>query len=134
MAIFFLTDPDIANCFPKCSRAFFCGFFRIKYFCLKVASILQLPKQVRVVDLLCTHVTSRPLPGSHWLLRDHVLPWLETSYPEDNEGSLITLKGLNFFPKRNNRRASFIREIRVVTDNSSAVLAYIFTEKNYEFC
>ena len=31
-----------------------------------------------------------------------------------NEGSLITAYGLEYFPKKNNRRATFIREIRVV--------------------
>ena len=31
-----------------------------------------------------------------------------------NEGSLITALGLEYFPKKNNRRAAFIREIRVV--------------------
>jgi len=50
---FLLADHDIAKCFPKSSRAFFCGFFCINNFCPKAASISQLPKQVRVVDLLC---------------------------------------------------------------------------------
>ena len=39
--------------YPKCSRAIFCRFFCINNFCLKVASISQLSKEVRIVDLLC---------------------------------------------------------------------------------
>ena len=42
----------------------FVYLFCFNHFCLKVASTSQLPKQIRVVDLLCTHVTSRSLSGS----------------------------------------------------------------------
>ena len=59
-----LTVRAIAKCFPKCSRAIFCGFFRVKNFCLKVASISQLSKQVRIVDLLCALCCHEPGSGS----------------------------------------------------------------------